>query len=120
MGRAKCFVSTAVPNSPVLFFQFNDCEEQRVPLVSTRQRVGIRWWFLCPGCDRRVGTLYCPRGDVRFLCRHCRHVRYYSQRKDTDSFYRPLARDTGIPKRKLRALYHAMGDAYLQGRLTDL
>lgn len=30
---------------------------------------GVRPWFLCPGCGRRVGIL--AAAGRRFLCRHC-------------------------------------------------
>ena len=51
---------------------------QRVALVSTEPHYGgVRWWFLCPGCSRRVRDLHLPgysRGP--FLCRHCHDLSY--------------------------------------------
>lgn len=38
---------------------------------------GVRKWFLCPRCDRRVGIL-CGY-DKLFLCRHCYQLPYRSQ-----------------------------------------
>lgn len=40
---------------------------------------GQRWWFLCPGCDRRSEILYadCPAGPFR--CRVCLSLAYDSQ-----------------------------------------
>ncbi|MFC1765590.1 hypothetical protein ACFL6U_26390 [Planctomycetota bacterium] len=42
---------------------------------------GVRYWFLCPlqGCDRRVGTLYCPPGAIYYGCRHCYKLTYDSR-----------------------------------------
>lgn len=37
-----------------------------------------RPWFLCPYCDRRVGTLYSAH---RFVCRHCLNLNYQSTRE---------------------------------------
>jgi hypothetical protein len=52
--------------------------KERVPLSKTPVNFGgERCWFLCPGCDRRVGVLY---GDTLFRCRHCHNLRYDSQR----------------------------------------
>lgn len=41
---------------------------------------GVRWWFTCPGCGKRVAYLYLPPGHRLFLCRRCRGLSYYSQR----------------------------------------
>jgi len=38
---------------------------------------GVRHWFLCPNCSRRVGVL-CG-ADKLFLCRHCYKAPYASQ-----------------------------------------
>lgn len=39
---------------------------------------GLRYWFICPYCNRRVGTLYRPRFAVYFKCRHCYNLTYKS------------------------------------------
>lgn len=39
---------------------------------------GIRYWFICPYCKRRVGTLYKPKNEIRFKCRHCHNLTYKS------------------------------------------
>ncbi|HSV94796.1 MAG TPA: hypothetical protein VLH94_02375 [Spirochaetia bacterium] len=37
---------------------------------------GERVWFLCPACNKRIGTLYRkPLSDI-FLCRHCLNLTY--------------------------------------------
>lgn len=38
---------------------------------------GERPWFLCPGCDRRVGIL--ALAEKYFRCRHCYDLKYTSQ-----------------------------------------
>jgi len=39
---------------------------------------GKRYWFICPGCKRRVGVLYKPEcGDI-FKCRDCYNLIYQS------------------------------------------
>jgi len=40
---------------------------------------GMRLWFSCPKCDRRVGALYVDR--ARFLCRQCQKLPYASQQE---------------------------------------
>jgi hypothetical protein len=37
-----------------------------------------RFWFLCPGCGKRVGILYL--GWKYFRCRHCLALTYRSQK----------------------------------------
>ena len=52
---------------------------ERVALSRTAVNFeGKRAWFLCPGCNRRVGVLYAGK---RFRCRHCLDLRYHSQRE---------------------------------------
>lgn len=69
-----------------LFYTVSSGEERKsisewVNLVSTPCNYGgVRWWFQCPGCFRRVGKLYHPRGyGARyFQCRHCYDLTYTS------------------------------------------
>ncbi|MGA2939202.1 MAG: hypothetical protein ABSF52_19185 [Syntrophobacteraceae bacterium] len=56
--------------------------KERVPLAWTSCNYGgERPWFLCPGCGRRVGVLFL--GGSYFPCRHCYHLSYSSQNKNT-------------------------------------
>jgi hypothetical protein len=40
---------------------------------------GLRFWYSCPGCSRRVGRLYSPSPDDPFKCRKCWHLGYRSE-----------------------------------------
>jgi hypothetical protein len=40
---------------------------------------GLRWWFVCYGCERRVGVLYRPPREVYFRCRQCHGLLYRAQ-----------------------------------------
>lgn len=40
---------------------------------------GYRYWFLCPGCGRRVAILYAA--GKYFLCRHCYRLTYASSQE---------------------------------------
>ena len=42
-------------------------------------RVGLRWWWSCPFCSRRVIALYLAQGG-RFGCRKCFGLVYASER----------------------------------------
>lgn len=54
---------------------------QRVDLLETRCHLGgVRQWFACPCCGRRVALLYLRWG--RFACRYCQRVAYASQSED--------------------------------------
>src|SRR5262245_10188937 len=41
---------------------------------------GRQWWFHCPSCYRRCSWLYLPPGALKFACRRCWGLAYYSQR----------------------------------------
>lgn len=52
--------------------------EYNIPLVTTLCNYGgIRYWFECLFCKRRVGVIYL-RAD-RFACRHCQFLTYESK-----------------------------------------
>ena len=55
---------------------------QIVDLVFTSPHYGgVRPWFACPECDKRVGVLFLPfHGRHTWACRHCWNLRYLSQR----------------------------------------
>jgi hypothetical protein len=58
----------------------------RGPLASTRPYFGgLRWWWRCLGCGRRVGKLYLPPGQTRFRCRRCHGLTYRSTRHSHDA-----------------------------------
>src|ERR1700722_18898824 len=42
---------------------------------------GLRWWFGCPLCGRRVQKLYRPESAGRFGCRNCHDLSYTSRSK---------------------------------------
>lgn len=44
---------------------------------------GVRWWFLCPCCNRRVAVLFIM--GVMLRCVKCGRVSYASQRVDATS-----------------------------------
>lgn len=53
-----------------------------VGLTTTRCNYGEdgkRYWFLCPMCNRRVGTVYKPPGELYFGCRTCYNLSYASR-----------------------------------------
>lgn len=47
-------------------------------LASKTNFNGLRFWFACPLCRRRVGKLYLPPGKLHFACRHCHELTYTS------------------------------------------
>ena len=53
--------------------------DYKVPLVTTPCNYGgVRYWFECIFCQRRVGILY-MRGSY-FACRHCQYLTYESKK----------------------------------------
>ena len=62
---------------------------------------GVRFWFLCPQCGKRVAVIY--GAGSRFLCRHCYDLPYGSQNEsNTDRMMRKA--------RKIRRLLNASVD----------
>ena len=62
-----------------------------VPVLTSQQAVGgVRYWFGCPRCDRRVGCLYSPAPSEPFWCRWCRGLRYMSQYRRPNDLVRLL------------------------------
>lgn len=58
----------------------------RVLLTTTVCHLGgVRYWFLCNGCNKRVGNLYI-NGDSDFACRECLNLTYRS--RNTSSRFR--------------------------------
>jgi len=41
---------------------------------------GVRYWFFCPKCNRRVGVLYRLPGSNSFGCRLCFNLQYTTAR----------------------------------------
>ncbi len=89
-----------------------------VSLVTTLCNFGgVRYWFACLVCHSRVGVLYLPPGEVRFLCRHCYNLSYHSRNRCTMESFGDTSRQIdklrseikrwsyrGRPTRKVRRL----------------
>ena len=90
-----------------------------VSLVTTPCNFGgVRYWFGCPSCGRRVAVLYLAPGDVYFRCRHCNNLSYRSRNRcpvetfghtsrEIDKLRSQIKRWTwrGRPTRKVRRLH---------------
>jgi hypothetical protein len=80
--------------------------EQEISLLHTTPNYGgVRWWFLCPKCSRRVSNLYRPSGAYCFLCRHCYDLTYESaqmSRGMTEKFFQRVARTLQSNTREAR------------------
>jgi len=83
--------------------------EQEVYLTHSKTNFGgIRVWFACPSCDRRVGCLYLPPAFNKWACRHCHGIVYRCQRLRRDWGYENLGRYDDKQKRiqaKMRNKY---------------
>src|SRR6478735_1715443 len=70
---------------------------------------GQRWWFVCPTENRRVRTLYLPRGARRFRSRRAYRLAYASQR---EAVY-----DRAM--RRARKLCRRLGDDPMDGHYPE-
>jgi len=56
--------------------------DSKVDLVTTPCNLGgVRYWFACPWCGRRVGGLYLAPGERHFMCRDCNSLTYNSRNR---------------------------------------
>ena len=92
--------------------------DYEVSLVTTPCNLGgVRYWFGCPDCGRRVGVLYLAPGNVYFRCRNCNNLSYHSRNtsgleewghtsRQIDELRSQIKRWTwrGRPTRKVRRL----------------
>lgn len=70
-------VSTWNPERQFIRLKYGEFEYD-IPLVTTPCNYGgIRYWFECLSCKRRIGTLYL-RASI-FACRHCHFLTYESK-----------------------------------------
>jgi hypothetical protein len=80
--------------------------EQEIPLLHTTPNYGgIRWWFRCPKCSRRVSRLYRPSRAYCFLCRHCHNLTYESAQMSgtkTERFFQRTGRTLHSTTREAR------------------
>lgn len=90
-GEVRCAVAYRVDassdsRSAALRYRLvstNETLAYNVPLLTTRPNYGgVKWWFGCPACRRRVRKLYLPPGHKYFVCRRCYRLAYELQRKD--------------------------------------
>ena len=89
--------------------------QQYIQLVETTPNYGgVRWWFLCSRCERRVSRLHVPtRGLFHFLCRHCHYLTYESvqaSRTNSEKFFKEIAQDLESTTRKARLWFSVMRD----------
>jgi len=72
---------------------------QDIVIVSTPSNLeGFVRWFVCPACQKRVGKLYLPAGEVVFLCRKCHDLAYRAQQ--LRAFKKPEKAREKMPKKR--------------------
>jgi hypothetical protein len=56
--------------------------DSRIRLITSPCNLrGVRYWFVCPDCGRRVGGLYLAPGERYFRCRKCNNLTYRSRNR---------------------------------------
>ena len=56
--------------------------DYKVSLVATPCSFGgVRYWFICPDCFKRVGGLYLAPSKCYFKCRKCNNLTYHSRNR---------------------------------------
>ena len=75
---------------------------------------GVRYWLRC-SCGNRVGVLYA--GGLKFACRHCYNLAYYSQQEYTPAMFKALGK-TWKNKEWLAEEYSKMRVKFWKGKPT--
>lgn len=84
-----------------LRLEYNICGEEFHQDISVKAMHpyfgGLRWWFICPLCNSRVGKLYMPPDCRSFACRECSDLTYTSSHESHkfDNLHALLAAATG-------------------------
>jgi hypothetical protein len=105
-----------VGDNPYLHLRFNHGLDvkQTIRLSSTLLNYGgVRWWFICPECSRRVAHLHLPSRAFYFRCRHCYNLTYESaqaSRSYSAAFFRRIANDLGGNPREARLWFRTCYD----------
>ena len=108
---------TLFPNHRLLY-------EQTVKLHGTQPQFGgVRWWFLCPDCQRRVLYLYLPQNVYHPACRSCENAYRFSCRRCHNLSYESTQSSHSASERRFQGLAREMGittrEARLWSHLTD-
>jgi len=67
---------------------------------------GKRYWFTCPGCLNRVGTLYLAGRSTQFQCRRCSDLTYESRNESRLGRFGQIGYPL-VAERKYEELYKA-------------
>lgn len=57
-----------------------DIDGLNLQLTTSKTRYGLRLWFLCPKCNKRIGKLYKHPLTGIIACRTCNNLYYKSQK----------------------------------------
>ena len=104
--------------SIVLMYTLSDREGNKADyddvislLTTTCNFGGIRYWFGCPSCCKRVSVLYLAPGGIYFRCRNCNNLSYQSRNSDRIT-------DLGITSRQIEKLRSQIKRRTWRGRPT--
>jgi len=78
---------------------------------------GIRYWFACPVCFTRVGSLYLPPSQIYFCCRGCHNLTYNSRNESRLGRFGNIGYNI-IADRKIEELYSQIKRWTWRGRST--
>ena len=105
----------------VEFFYLIDGEtiRDRILLTTTHPFFGgVRYWFACPECSRRIRKLYLPPNETHFACRHCHNLSYESHQ--SWQRHRRLAQQMGVRVRQVRWYQRMMRNVKSLARSKDV
>lgn len=107
----------ATDGEAVLFYSLNgqSVGPYAVRLATTRPRFGgVRWWWLCPGCERRARILYLSPHNGRFECRLCCGLTYRSAQEHNKT----LDRYMRLPPQALAQVMNGNGRESLRAAMA--
>jgi hypothetical protein len=99
---------------------------ERIPVVTAQLRYGLRLFWACPGCSRRVGILYhqgngfLSRYPGSFRCRSCHGLTYRSSQESDKRISNLVRQFEGNPEADTAAFYEMIAYGHMRTGLLLL
>jgi hypothetical protein len=85
-GKRKLGEVTIDPFQSCIFLEYGSISDEVHYDTTPCNFGGVRYWFVCPHCDKRAGKLFGGRRGL--ACRKCYDLNYFSQQHTkTDCYY---------------------------------
>jgi hypothetical protein len=94
-----------LPNNHIvlIYTSYGEDIRERIDIDTTPCNFGgVRYWFVCPSCNRRASKIHVAPGSRHFRCRNCADLTYRSC-QESDKRVSALIRNPEMLKKMLDA-----------------